>query len=52
MKLLPQKGKPVATTRNEQLTTQTATGGAQTYAAVVKAHPPKPQGQPTTATTR
>jgi hypothetical protein len=32
--------------------TQPAAGETQTYAAVVKAHPPQPQRQPTTNTTR
>ena len=43
-KALPRNGKPVATTRNEQLTTQSAAGEAPTYDAVVKAQTPQLQG--------
>jgi hypothetical protein len=39
-------------TRNEEMTTQPATDEVWTYAAVVKAHPPQPQEQPITNTTK
>jgi hypothetical protein len=51
-KFLPQKAQLVALTRNEEVTAQTATGEARTYAAVVKAHPPQRQEQPITDTTK
>jgi len=51
-KLLAQTGKSVAPTNNEQMSTQPAAGETQTYPALVKAHPPQPQGQPATNTTR
>jgi hypothetical protein len=53
MKHLPHKSDPVASRSNEKLTTLPATGETQTYAALVKAHLPQPNGQPATdATTK
>jgi len=51
MKLSPQKGKQM-TTRNERITTQPVAGEIKTYAAAVKAQPPRMQIQPTNDTNK
>ena len=49
-KLSPSKDTQASTTRNERLTTHLATAETKTYAAAVKAQPPRTQIQPTNDT--
>jgi PAX-interacting protein 1 len=51
-KLSPQKGKQVTATRNERITTKPAAGEIKTYAAAVRAQPPRMQIQPTKDTNK